>query len=426
MTAPSPETTHAISAHRGDPTYPFSALVGQAPMKRALILAAIHPGISGVLIRGSKGAAKSTAVRTLTAYDGRTDVTHADVEAMAELTLAHRRTTPGTPPPPSGDPPPAPDRPDATPPVLYADRERRGMLVTPDRHGLSVRPRLPKGRAHDPALLVTLGAAAPWPLSRGRGPGQPLLLRGSDLRDKVRVRRRQHLILFVVDASRSMGTRQRMVRTKGAVLSQRIDAYQKRERVSLIAFSGTPATLALPPLRSVRLAARRLNVLPIGSLTPLAQGLALAERTITAVRRREPGIAPLVVLLADGRGNVPRQRGGNPEADAQTLARRFGRNGVAGLIIDTEEGPVRIGLASRLARAWDAEVLSLDALGEQRSPDVVRRTLFAGQLHPAAMEENPPFPPILKKSRNSDERRNSRTRTPRSEATQGPGDRQHR
>src|SRR3954471_12990410 len=47
------------------PIYPFSALVGQERLKRALVLNAINPRIGGVLIRGEKGTAKSTAVRGL-------------------------------------------------------------------------------------------------------------------------------------------------------------------------------------------------------------------------------------------------------------------------------------------------------------------------------------------------------------------------
>ncbi len=45
--------------------YPFAAIVGQEKMKQALILNVITPGLSGVLIRGDKGTAKSTAVRAL-------------------------------------------------------------------------------------------------------------------------------------------------------------------------------------------------------------------------------------------------------------------------------------------------------------------------------------------------------------------------
>lgn len=45
--------------------FPFSALVGQENMKLALILNVIDPTIDGVLIRGEKGTAKSTAVRAL-------------------------------------------------------------------------------------------------------------------------------------------------------------------------------------------------------------------------------------------------------------------------------------------------------------------------------------------------------------------------
>lgn len=45
--------------------YTFAAIVGQEKMKKALILNIINPGLSGVLIRGEKGTAKSTAVRAL-------------------------------------------------------------------------------------------------------------------------------------------------------------------------------------------------------------------------------------------------------------------------------------------------------------------------------------------------------------------------
>lgn len=45
--------------------YPFTAIVGQEKMKKALIINGINPKIGGVLIQGEKGTAKSTAVRAL-------------------------------------------------------------------------------------------------------------------------------------------------------------------------------------------------------------------------------------------------------------------------------------------------------------------------------------------------------------------------
>ncbi|MEU1025790.1 AAA family ATPase, partial [Streptomyces sp. NPDC005904] len=47
--------------------YPFTALVGQDDLRLALLLNAVSPAVGGVLVRGEKGTAKSTAVRALSA-----------------------------------------------------------------------------------------------------------------------------------------------------------------------------------------------------------------------------------------------------------------------------------------------------------------------------------------------------------------------
>ena len=45
--------------------FPFTAIIGQEEMKKALILNVVNPRLGGVLIQGEKGTAKSTAVRAL-------------------------------------------------------------------------------------------------------------------------------------------------------------------------------------------------------------------------------------------------------------------------------------------------------------------------------------------------------------------------
>jgi magnesium chelatase subunit D len=205
-----------------------------------------------------------------------------------------------------------------------------------------------------------------------------LIVRPSDLRDKVRKTPVRHLVLFVVDASRSMGARHRMALTKATILALLIDAYQKRDLVGMVTFGGLDARVALPPTRSVRTAARFLANLPVGGLTPLAKGLQVAERLIFSVKRRDPGLSPLIVLLTDGRGNVPLRLRSDPFHDALQIVRQLAADGVNGLVIDTEDGPVRLGRARAIAEAWGAEIRSVDDLTGRLLPEAIRKALLAG------------------------------------------------
>src|SRR5690606_14042175 len=125
----------------------------------------------------------------------------------------------------------------------------------------------------------------------------------------------------------------------------------KRDVVGLIAFRGDAAEELLPPTRSAVFAYRRLAELPAGGRTPLAAGLARALEVIAREQSREAALAPCIVLITDGRATSP---GGSAFDDALVQARRIAAQKISVLCIDTEDGPVRLGQAARVAREMDA------------------------------------------------------------------------
>ncbi|MER5264692.1 putative cobaltochelatase [Actinosynnema sp. NPDC002837] len=219
-------------------------------------------------------------------------------------------------------------------------------------------------------LVGTLGAAAPHQSARGRtGPG--LELRGADLRLSVREGKEGNLVLFVVDASGSMAARQRMSAVTGAVISLLRDAYQRRDKVGVVTFRGREAQVALPPTNSVDAAAARLRALRTGGRTPLADGLLRARRVLDAERVRDPRRRPLLVLLTDGRATAT-GTGGDPMRDALRAAGLLAADRVASVVVDCEHGPVRLGLAARVAGALAAACVRLEELSADQVAGVVR------------------------------------------------------
>jgi len=250
---------------------------------------------------------------------------------------------------------------------------RRSRTRTVARTGRYIRYRIPRGRVTDIALDATLRAAAPHQRVRSDN-GLAIVVRSADMRQKVRERRVGNTILFLVDASGSMGVRRRMVAVKGAVLSLLQDAYQKRDAVGMMAFRGEDADLLLPPTRSVDLAHKLLRDLPVGGRTPLAAGIVRAVELVQSLRVKDPDILPLVVLVSDGRANVA-LRGADPLEDARQAAEWAADQGVEFLVIDTETGVVRLGLAEALSQSLGAPCLQLEELHGERIAAELRSIL---------------------------------------------------
>ncbi|GLW28125.1 VWA domain-containing protein [Actinoplanes regularis] len=218
------------------------------------------------------------------------------------------------------------------------------------RRGRVIGSRKPTGKLSGaPHLPATLWAALHRGALQATG-GMDVQPR--DLREAIHVGREANLVLFVVDASGSMAARKRMTLVKTAVLSLLRDAYQRRDRVGMITFRGAEADVVLPPTSSHEVGVLRLAALRTGGRTPLAAGLRAAARTIATERRRDPRRRPLLVLVTDGRATS----GPDPLPLATALA------GVTTVVVDCESGPIRLGLARRLATALRADVMPLDRL----------------------------------------------------------------
>jgi magnesium chelatase subunit D len=201
---------------------------------------------------------------------------------------------------------------------------------------------------------LTVSVASTARAFTGRRASDPdAVLDAGDLRAEARVAPERRTIVLCVDLSGSMGATRRAEAATGTVLGLLADAYQRRDRVALVGFRGAGAEVLLAPTSSTEVARNRLDGLVTGGETPLADGITTALGVATAA-----STDALLVVLTDGRAT------GRPAAvdDAMAAAAAVRRAGVVSMVLDCETGPVRLGLAERLADAMGARHLEADAL----------------------------------------------------------------
>ncbi len=246
---------------------------------------------------------------------------------------------------------------------------RRVMTRTSNRTGRYVRATTERLN-NDLAFDATLRAAAPYQKHRPKT-HLAINIKDQDIREKVRMKKTSNLLLFVVDASGSMGTKL-MAETKGAIFALLLEAYQKRDKVGLIAFRGMKADVLLPPTNSIELAKKLLEELPTGGKTPLGHGLLTAYQVLKRELAREPDLLPLLIVVTDGRANVGLDKNkyyegpqfGEIYREIYEICRLIQKEQrVRSLVIDAEEKRLgSFGRSKKLAQALNAKYYVLEEL----------------------------------------------------------------
>ena len=374
------------AARLGDVVVPDEVLAMTSRLCAALDAEGLRADL--VLARGAAAAA---------ALDGRKEATVDDVVRLAPRALAHRRRrgpldTPGLSPEELADaleraePEPEPEidqdetdrarapgppkmqdpRPPAPGVSLGIKTQRPSGVLGRRNRGLADRGGIVAARPSaegvtDIALAATVQAAAAR-RALSQEPGS--VVKRADLRQAVRESRTANLVVLCVDASGSMGSDRRIEAAKGAALSLLLDAYQRRDRVALVTFAGEEGRVALRPTGSVEVAQARLADLPTGGRTPLGPGLRIALDVVRAAAHRDPDRRPVIVVVTDGRAT---SAGPPPAADptgvALAAAAEIAAAGIEALVVDAEDGDLRLGLARRLADVMGAHYVSLPGLG---------------------------------------------------------------
>ena len=281
---------------------------------------------------------------------------------------------------------------------------RRLMTKTKDTRGRMIRVYQDEHALEDLALIDTLRAAAPYQRLRAvervtplqadtplnvversvtseclcqKAPqtehhdlkGLSIVVKPQDYRRKAREKRIGAYQLFVVDASGSMAAR--MEATKGAILSLLRDSYVHRDSVGLIVFRKDSAEVLLPFTRSVERAERLLAKLPTGGKTPLAKGLRVAYTMCDRLLRRHSAERIQMICITDGRATSGDSE--NPVAEAKQWARILGTLPVDCIVIDTETGFIKLGLAKELCKLMNGSYYAMDSITSDSILRVSRR-----------------------------------------------------
>ena len=221
--------------------------------------------------------------------------------------------------------------------------------------------RIPKETCTDIAVDATIRAAAPYQKVRGRGDG-PVKIAKSDIREKVRTRHVEHAFYFMLDASGSLIIRNRIGKTKAAILSMLESHYAKRDRVGLMTFNEKRIEEIMAPTRAVDQLTQIVEDIKLDKGTPLSEAFMACWRFVQSYRKKHPEAFIHIVLFTDGKSTKAIDPDKDPCEEAVEIAGHLKTENVDWIVVDTGLGASKSDMPERLAKTLHGRLFMLDDL----------------------------------------------------------------
>jgi magnesium chelatase subunit D len=172
------------------------------------------------------------------------------------------------------------------------------------------------------------------------------------LMEKVRISKGEALYILLLDASSSMRMERKIRFAKTLAWYVLQQSYERKNKVSLLAFRGEDVQVLAPPTSDVLRIEEALEKIPTGGKTPLTPALYRAFE----IAKKETRAVPTIILISDGRGNVFIRN--NLEEDLEFLSSLAG--GTHLLLVNAESRHRSIGLLEDIAARFHAPHFYLD------------------------------------------------------------------